>query len=112
MLTNPVLDPFGKIPEFKYCAVKITKGGPAPERMSFGGGVLLPERASRAGAVSVNARLRHKWKASCTVLTTPASLHRYPGNREIAVWNSSPRMIASTRLIDSSSRSCFRQTKK
>ena len=24
MLTNPVLDPFGKIPEFKYCAVKVT----------------------------------------------------------------------------------------
>jgi formate dehydrogenase major subunit len=44
MLTNPVLDPFGKIPEFKYCAVKLTKGGPSPERMSFGGGVLLPER--------------------------------------------------------------------
>jgi len=44
MLTNPVLDPFGKIPEFKYCAVKITKGGPAPVRMSFGGGVMLPER--------------------------------------------------------------------
>jgi len=44
MLTNPVLDPFGKIPEFKYCAVKLTKGGPSPEHMSFGGGVLLPER--------------------------------------------------------------------
>jgi formate dehydrogenase major subunit len=44
MLTNPVLDPVGKIPEFKYCAVKLTKGGPAPERLSFGGGVLLPER--------------------------------------------------------------------
>ena len=44
MLTNPVLDPVGKIPEFKYCAVKITKGGPPPERMSFGGGVLLPAR--------------------------------------------------------------------
>jgi formate dehydrogenase major subunit len=44
MLTNPVLDPFGKIPEFKYCAVKITKGGAPPERLSFGGGVLLPER--------------------------------------------------------------------
>ncbi|MBZ5677632.1 MAG: formate dehydrogenase subunit alpha [Acidobacteriia bacterium] len=44
MLTNPVLDPFGKIPEFKYCAVKVTKGGPSPERMSFGGGVMLPER--------------------------------------------------------------------
>ena len=27
MLTNPVLDPFGKIPEFKYCAVKVTAGG-------------------------------------------------------------------------------------
>ncbi len=43
MLTNPVLDPFGKIPEFKYCAVKVTKGGPTPQRMSFGGGVLLEQ---------------------------------------------------------------------
>jgi formate dehydrogenase major subunit len=43
MLTNPVLDPFGKIPEFKYCAVKVTAGGPTPGRMSFGGGVLLPD---------------------------------------------------------------------
>jgi formate dehydrogenase major subunit len=25
LLTNPVLDPFGKIPEFKYCAVKLTR---------------------------------------------------------------------------------------
>ena len=41
MLTNPVLDPFGKIPEFKYCAVKVTPGGPVPERLSFGGGTLL-----------------------------------------------------------------------
>jgi formate dehydrogenase major subunit len=48
MLTNPVLDPFGKIPEFKYCAVRVTAGGPSPERMSFGGGVLLPgHEASR-----------------------------------------------------------------
>jgi formate dehydrogenase major subunit len=23
LLTNPKLDPFGKIPEFKYCAVKL-----------------------------------------------------------------------------------------
>jgi formate dehydrogenase major subunit len=44
MLTNPVLDPFGKIPEFKYCAVKVTKGGAVPERLSFGGGVLLSEQ--------------------------------------------------------------------
>jgi len=27
LLTNPVLDPFGKIPEFKYCAVRVTPGG-------------------------------------------------------------------------------------
>jgi formate dehydrogenase major subunit len=41
MLTNPVLDPFGKIPEFKYCAVRVTAGGPTPARMSFGGGAIL-----------------------------------------------------------------------
>jgi formate dehydrogenase major subunit len=37
-LTNPALDPFGKIPEFKYCAVKVTAGGPTPQRASYGGG--------------------------------------------------------------------------
>ena len=26
LLTNPALDPFGKIPEFKYCAVKVMQG--------------------------------------------------------------------------------------
>ena len=44
-LTNPVLDPFGKIPEFKYCAVRVTKGGSPPVRLSFGGGTLLPHTA-------------------------------------------------------------------
>ena len=43
LLTNPVLDPFGKIPEFKYCAVKVTAGGTVPDRLSFGGGSLLRE---------------------------------------------------------------------
>jgi formate dehydrogenase major subunit len=42
-LTNPVLDPFGKIPEFKYCAVRVTKGGIPPAHLSFGGGALLPD---------------------------------------------------------------------
>jgi formate dehydrogenase major subunit len=37
-LTNPALDPFGKIPEFKYCAVRVTKGGATPKHASFGGG--------------------------------------------------------------------------
>jgi formate dehydrogenase major subunit len=41
MLTNPVLDPFGKIPEFKYCAVAVAKGGTVPAHSSFGGGILL-----------------------------------------------------------------------
>ena len=40
-LTNPVLDPFGKIPEFKYCAVKVTAGGATPVRASYGGGQML-----------------------------------------------------------------------
>jgi formate dehydrogenase major subunit len=38
ILTNPVLDPFGKIPEFKYCAVKVSKGGEVTPLLSFGGG--------------------------------------------------------------------------
>ncbi len=45
-LTNPVLDPVGKIPEFKYCAVKVKKGGPAPVHSSFGGGQSLAESAN------------------------------------------------------------------
>jgi formate dehydrogenase major subunit len=43
LLTNPVLDPFGKIPEFKYCAVKVTKGGELMPRSSYGGGQALAE---------------------------------------------------------------------
>src|SRR5262249_45748900 len=41
ILTNPALDPFGKIPEFKYCAVRIVPGGQIAARSSFGGGQLL-----------------------------------------------------------------------
>ncbi len=37
-LTNPALDPFGKIPEFKYCAIKVTLGGKIEAQTSFGGG--------------------------------------------------------------------------
>ena len=38
LLTNPALDPIGKIPEFKYCAVKVTKGGELMPVSSYGGG--------------------------------------------------------------------------
>ncbi len=37
-LTNPALDPIGKIPEFKYCAVRVVPGGTPPQRLSYGGG--------------------------------------------------------------------------
>jgi formate dehydrogenase major subunit len=40
-LTNAALDPFAKIPEFKYCAVRVTRGGLAPVVGSYGGGQLL-----------------------------------------------------------------------
>jgi formate dehydrogenase major subunit len=52
-LTNPTLDPVGKIPEFKYCAVKVTPGGPEPLRMSFGGGVLLEQTQVEETSVQV-----------------------------------------------------------
>jgi formate dehydrogenase major subunit len=40
-LTNSALDPFAKIPEFKYCAVRISLGGTAPVQASYGGGQIL-----------------------------------------------------------------------
>jgi formate dehydrogenase major subunit len=46
-LTNPALDPFGKIPEFKYCAVRVTKGGTQPVHASYGGGQVLRAEAMR-----------------------------------------------------------------
>jgi formate dehydrogenase major subunit len=40
-VTNDAVDPIAKIPEVKYCAVKITLGGEPPMQMSFGGGQAL-----------------------------------------------------------------------
>ena len=37
LLTNPVLDPFGKIPEFKYCAVRVSAGGASSETVGYDG---------------------------------------------------------------------------
>jgi len=42
-LTNAALDPFAKIPEFKYCAVRVKLGGEAPRHSSYGGGQILAE---------------------------------------------------------------------
>src|SRR5262245_27406194 len=43
ILTNPKLDPFGKIPEFKYCAVKVSRGGSLPGDPGYGKGRSLAE---------------------------------------------------------------------
>jgi formate dehydrogenase major subunit len=40
-LTNAALDPFAKIPEFKYCAIRVSLGGEAPAQGSYGGGQAL-----------------------------------------------------------------------
>ncbi|MBU1443107.1 MAG: formate dehydrogenase subunit alpha, partial [Gammaproteobacteria bacterium] len=38
LMTNAALDPFGKIPEFKYCAVRVTQGGTPVAPAGYGGG--------------------------------------------------------------------------
>jgi len=38
LMTNPVLDPFGKIPEFKYCAVRVEAGGVPQPPAGYGTG--------------------------------------------------------------------------
>jgi formate dehydrogenase major subunit len=43
VLTNSALDPFGKIPEFKYCAVRVTAGGKRPVDPGYGKGRSLDE---------------------------------------------------------------------
>ena len=45
-LTKAALDPFGKIPEFKYWVIRLTAGGPAPVQSSYGGGQALQEQTS------------------------------------------------------------------
>jgi formate dehydrogenase major subunit len=36
LLTNPALDPVGKIPEFKYCAVRVEPGGITAPKVGYG----------------------------------------------------------------------------
>ena len=40
-LTNAALDPFAKIPEFKYCAIRASRGGEVMAASSYGGGQIL-----------------------------------------------------------------------
>jgi formate dehydrogenase major subunit len=45
LLTNAALDPFGKIPEFKYCAVRVKAGGTLRAISSFGAGQVMAEQS-------------------------------------------------------------------
>jgi formate dehydrogenase major subunit len=47
-LTNSALDPIGKIPEFKYCAVHVSLGGIPPAQASYGGGQILAPKTEPA----------------------------------------------------------------
>ncbi len=47
VLTNAALDPFGKIAEVKYCAVKVSAGGELEALASYGGGQSFPRRSKR-----------------------------------------------------------------
>ena len=49
-LTNAALDPFAKIPEFKYCAIRVTLGGIPPVQNSYGGGKALENSIALASA--------------------------------------------------------------
>ncbi|MES2189168.1 MAG: formate dehydrogenase subunit alpha [Pseudomonadota bacterium] len=43
LMTNAALDPFGKIPEFKYCAVAIRRGGQPALKMGYGNDAALAQ---------------------------------------------------------------------
>jgi formate dehydrogenase major subunit len=49
ILTNAALDPFGKIAELKYCAVKVAKGGYLKALSSYGGGQSYQEKTTAGG---------------------------------------------------------------
>ncbi|HEX5463554.1 MAG TPA: molybdopterin dinucleotide binding domain-containing protein, partial [Burkholderiales bacterium] len=48
LMTNSAIDPIGKIPEAKYCAIKVSPGGELQPLSSFGGGQVLSELATSA----------------------------------------------------------------
>ena len=47
-LTNAALDPFAKIPEFKYCAIRVAVGGEVGQQSSYGGGQAMLHASTTA----------------------------------------------------------------
>jgi formate dehydrogenase major subunit len=54
-LTNAALDPFAKIPEFKYCAVRVARGGEVGLQGSYGGGQALAKLSKPGPGASAQA---------------------------------------------------------
>jgi formate dehydrogenase major subunit len=48
-VTNAALDPFAKIPEFKYCAIRVKLGGELALQSSYGGGQALENAKAALG---------------------------------------------------------------
>ncbi|MBT2326789.1 molybdopterin-dependent oxidoreductase [Variovorax paradoxus] len=48
LMTNAALDPMGKIPEFKYCAVKVLRGGTPVAAAGYGTGAVATGEAATA----------------------------------------------------------------
>ena len=81
LLTNPALDPFGKIPEFKYCAAKVERVEPATpwRRSRVGEGThapSLPSHASgggtaRRGSAKLDCARRARVPSSLTEARVP-----------------------------------------
>lgn len=64
-LTNPVLPPFGKIPEFKCCAVRVSSGWTVSPSLSYGRAGLSPPQnnavygSALRGATELALRFGH-----------------------------------------------------
>ena len=52
LMTNAALDPFGKIPEFKYCAVAIRRGGEAAMTVGYGTGAVNGQPTNRSPTIT------------------------------------------------------------
>ena len=57
LLTNPALDPYGKIPEFKYRAVRVTPGGEEAASAQYGRIAVLKTVADQRFIVAFDALL-------------------------------------------------------
>ena len=85
LLTNPVLDPFGKIPEFKYCAVKRDGGRRCRHRASATTGTAPEVARAELGNYHATASAFHHIQAPSTnsIAGERAAQARYrPGMRD------------------------------